>query len=87
MESPRYTWGYHGSDERFVHVAVTTGDETFAGYRLGTIEDVFDVALYHTADTDEELERDRDLKESKQALENLVELANIGLRSLEAAGA
>lgn len=88
MQSPRYEWGYHGSDERFAHVAVATGDgpHTLEGYSLGLVEDVFDVALYHTADTDDELQHDRDLKESRQAMENLCDLANLGLKTVALVG-
>lgn len=65
-----YQVGWHSSDDTVCHV-YTTGD--------GRGEDIFDVSLYH----DDEGGRDFARDQSEQALHNMVELANLGLKTVE----
>ena len=69
-----YAVGWHSSDENYCHVQVENA-------RQGYPEDIFDVSLY-SLDDDGGVARDQ----SEQALRNLVELANLGLKTVELVG-
>lgn len=74
-----YSWYYPGSDETNVGVTAVFSDEALATFgnlmdaqRNGEAEDVFDVSVYDGEDG----------PASRQALENVLQLANIGLKVL-----
>lgn len=74
-----YSWYYPGSDETNVGVTAVFSDEALATFgnlmdaqRNGEAEDVFDVSVYDGDDG----------PASRQALENVLQLANIGLKVL-----
>jgi hypothetical protein len=75
-----FTWYYPGSDAHHIGVTAVFSDDALPTFgnisdamRAGAAEDVFDVSIY-----DEGGEA-----ESRQAMANVLELANLGLRVIE----
>ena len=84
-----FTWYFPGDGYQAGITAVFTDEalHTFGNIadamRAGEAEDVFDVALYGVGDgTDESYMASPEYAESRQAMENLLQLANIGLKVL-----
>jgi hypothetical protein len=85
----RYDWYYPGDGYQAGVTALFSDDrpKTFGqlveAQANGEADDVFDVALYGVGTTEEEYVKSEAYLESRQALENLLQLANVGLRVLQ----
>jgi hypothetical protein len=85
----RYDWYYPG-DGYQAGVTAVFGEPTLKTFGQlveaqanGEVDDVFDVAIYGVGSTEEEYVKSEAYRESRQALENLLQLANVGLRVLQ----
>jgi hypothetical protein len=85
----RYDWYYPGDAYQagvtavFSNVELSTFGALIEAQRTGEAGDVFDVVFRGIGTTEEEHVDSVEYRESRQALENLLQLANIGLRVLQ----